>query len=125
MTHQEAVAEVRLRGRILHADGAVEHAERDLAAAVRHVEQQRAVAAAGIDRPQQVEVRRALDEPLGVARSSVEVGDLLVELVRGVDREAQHAGDLLVCAGRAEGATGEHGLTLLDVEADDGHGSRL
>ena len=42
VAHQEAVAEVLGRRRVGHADGAVEHAERDLAPAVGDVEQQRA-----------------------------------------------------------------------------------
>jgi hypothetical protein len=66
--HQKAVAEVLRHRRIGHAHRAVEHAERDLAAPVGCVEQQAAVAAAGIHGPQQIEIALELDPTIAPAR---------------------------------------------------------
>jgi hypothetical protein len=100
---------------------AVEHREGQLAAAVGDVEQERAVAARAVARPQQIEVRRALHESRAVPGRAVEVGDLRVERMHGIDAEAQGAIDLLVAAGWPEGPAAEHGLAPRDVNAHEGH----
>ena len=69
---------------------AVEHAERDLAPAVRHVEEQPA-ARPPSSGPQQVEVGGELDEPARVARRQPQVRDRLVLPGRRVRGEVQHA----------------------------------
>ena len=79
------------------------------------------IAARRIDRLQQVEVALERHAPLGAARRAAEVGDLRVQPVRGIDGDAQRAGNLLVRAGRAEGLPVEHECALVDVEGDGGH----
>jgi len=74
--HQEAVAEVLARGRVVRPGRAVEHAERDLAAAVRHIQEEAAIASAG--GAKEIEVRGGLDEPLGIARGQAQIGDGLI-----------------------------------------------
>jgi hypothetical protein len=121
VTHQEAVTEVLDRARVRHPHRAVQHAEGDLPAAVRHVQQQAAVAARGLDRPQQIESTGELHAPLGVARRAAEIADARVHGMAGIHGEPQRAGDLLVGAGGAEGPAVEHERTGVDVEHGHGH----
>jgi phosphoglycerate dehydrogenase-like enzyme len=109
--------------RVGHARRRVEHAERDLPAAVRDVEQQPAIAARGIDRLQDVEVGGPLDQAPRVAGRERQIGDPRVHGELGIDGEPQGAGDLLVGAGGAERTSLEDRGALRDVECSDGHGS--
>ena len=119
--HEEAVAEVLGRRRVGHPWRAVEHAERDLAAAIRDVEEEAAVAARRIAGPQDIEIRVALDQTRGAAGCCRQIGDGLVRRVRRMDAEAEHAHDLFVRAGRPEWTTVEHRRTLRDLERGHGH----
>ena len=121
VAHEKAVAEILGRRRIGHAHRAVEHPERHLAAAVGHVEEEPAVAARGVPRPQHVEVRFALDQTRRVARGQGEIGDGLVRRVSRVDADAEDPRDLLVGARVTEGAAVEHRRTLCDPERCHGH----
>ena len=76
LAHQETVAEVLARGRVVRPGRAVEHAERDLAAAVRHIQEEAAIASAG--GAKEIEVRGGLGEPLGIARGQAQIGDGLI-----------------------------------------------
>jgi hypothetical protein len=120
--HQEAVAEILRGRRIGDTDGAVEHPEGDLAAAVGHVQEQAAVAARRVERPQHVKVRRGLDEPGRVARSQGKVRDRLIHRMRRVDAETKDARDRLVGARITEGASVEHERAAGDLERGHGHG---
>ena len=72
LAKQEAVAELPVVG----GGGAfVEQRQGQLAAAVRHFQQQRAVAARRVGGAQDGDVRHRLDPPFGVARREREVGD--------------------------------------------------
>ena len=120
--HQEPVAELLRARRVGHADGAVEHPQRDLAAAVRDVEKEPAVAARRIDGPQQIEVRGGLDEPGAVARRQGQIRDGLVRLVAGIDAQAQDTDDLLVGARFTERPALQDDRAPRDLERRHGHG---
>src|SRR5450759_2126414 len=116
MTHQEAVAEIGGRAGIGDARRAVEHAERDLAAAVGHVEQQPPLALARINGLQQIKVGRELDASLGVLLREPDVSDLPMQRMSGIGGEADHPRDLFIGAGIAEGFSAENHFAFLDIE---------
>jgi hypothetical protein len=74
--HQEAVAEIFRGRRIVRSGRAIEHPERDLPAPVRDIEEESTVAAA--DGPEEIEVRRELQFPMGVTGRELNVDDSLV-----------------------------------------------
>ena len=119
VAQQKAVAKIFFGGRVRDAHRAVEHAERDLAAAVGDIEEERTVAAA--NGPKKVEVGRAFDEAARVARRVREIGDVRVNGVLRVNGKPERPFDLFVGAGAAERTTSEHGLTTLDLELRGGH----
>src|SRR4030095_10260092 len=100
--HEKAVTEVLGGRRVGDSNRTVEHAERDLSAAVGNVEQEPAITARGIDGPQQIEVRGGLAQAIGSARRQRDIRDRLVRGVRRIDAEAEDADDLLVGAGLTE-----------------------
>jgi len=127
VAHQELITEIFLGNRVVRARGAVEHAERDLAPAVRHVEEQ--PAAPAVERSQEIEVGGVLHEPARVAGRQAQVRDRLVRLGRRIRREAQHALDLLVgapgpvhpLAHTLEYRAVQHRLAPGDLQPDDSH----
>ena len=116
MTHQEAVSEIGGRAGIGDAQRAIEHAERDLAAAVGHIEQQPPVALARSDGLQQIKVGRELDASLGVLLREPDVSDLPMQRMSGIGGEADRPGDLLIGAGIAKGFPAENHFAFLDIE---------
>src|SRR5207244_6183537 len=119
VARQKAVAAIFFGGRVRDARRAVEHAERDLAAAVGDIEEERTVAAA--NGPKKVEVGRAFDEATRVARRVREIGDVRVNGMLRVNGKPERPFDLFVGARAAERTTSEHGLTTLDLELRGGH----
>ena len=122
LTHQEASAEVLGRRRIRDADRAVEHPERDLSPAVRHVEQQPAVAARRIERLQHVEVRPRFDATVAIPWRQTDVGDVALHRIRGIEREPDDPGDLLVGADISERSPPEDDLARVNLERRHGDG---
>ncbi len=114
--HEKTVAEVLRSRRVGHSRRAVEQSKRDLAAAVRNVEEEPAVAARRVLGPQQIKIGFALDQSRGGPRRRGEVGDGLVCRVHRIDADAEHAHDLLVRAGRPERTTVQHHRTPRDLE---------
>jgi hypothetical protein len=114
--HEKAVAEVLRSRRVGHSRRAVEQSKRDLAAAVRDVEKEAAVAARRIVRFQQIKIGFALDQSRAVPRRRGEIGDVLVRRVNRIDADAEHAHDLLVRAGCPERTTVQHHRTPRDLE---------
>ena len=121
---QEAVAHLRRRPRVAAAGGVVEVAEHPLPAAVRHLVEDGAVAAPGVLRLQQEEVRPELHHPALVARREVDVAHDPVGRVRGVDLEVDHAGQLLVGAGETVRDAARDVGAGLDLDADHVGGRR-
>ncbi len=119
LTHQEAVAEVRLLGRIDRAASLIEQGKHALAAAVRDLHQQRPVALRRILRTEHVEVRGEGDLSPLVGCGSADIDDRAVESVVRGDGEVDRADDLLVATGKAEGLAVEDVLALLDLHSGD------
>ena len=67
---------MRRLARVGYARRAVEDVDGDLAAAVRHIQKEAAIASAG--GAKEIEVRGGLDEPLGIARGQAQIGDGLI-----------------------------------------------
>ena len=101
--HQEAVAEVGGGRGILTASGAIESAEDALASAVSDLEQQRAVAACGVDGLKHIEVGGEVHTSITAARRRIEIDDGLVARICGIERELDRARQLFVRANRPKG----------------------
>ncbi|MGY4358739.1 hypothetical protein ACVW0J_005232 [Bradyrhizobium sp. i1.7.7] len=99
--------------------GIIEQLWRQLAAAIGHLEQQRAVAVSGIGGPQDHDVGGGCHLAVGATRREREVGDDGVAIVRRVEREGRTRGDALIGADIAKAAPCKGGLAREDVEADD------
>jgi hypothetical protein len=121
VAHQEAVAEVLAARGIVRARSAVEHAQRDLAPTIGHVEEQTPIAAS--ERAQNREVGRALHVALSIPGRPGEVHDALVHAGRWMHGEVERADDLLVGAGGTEGSAAENGLASVDLESRHRHDS--
>src|SRR5262245_53472926 len=80
----------------------IEEPHHRLAAAVRNLEQRRAITAVQIPGPENVEVGGELDQSLPVARRLVEINDDLVVWVVRVNSEVDFGDDLLVSARQAK-----------------------
>ena len=113
---QEAVAGVGSRRRVVAAGGAVEHAQRQLVAAVVDVVEDGAVALGGVFRREEEDVRLELDLAFRVARRQVQIDDGLVARVLRIDGEAGDADELLVGAGVAERLAAGERFTAVDFE---------
>ena len=117
LPHQQAVAELGVRRQVAGRGGAVESGEDGPAAAVDDVDERDAVPVGRVLRLEDREVGAELDEPGGVARRLVEIGDDLVARALGIDDEVDASDDQLVAAGRTEGAPAEHVPARGDVDA--------
>src|SRR5262249_50851777 len=102
LPHQEAVAGLLGRRRIVARWRVVELGERAHVAAVVHVIEEGAGAAVEGARFEQVEVGGIFDAAAWVAWRLVKVDDCRIERMRGVERAVETADDLLVGAGRAK-----------------------
>ena len=91
LAHQRAVAELRRGRRIRGVRGVLEHRQNPLGAAIAGFVEQAAVAARRIDRLQEIEVRRELDEPLRVLRREMQIDDAPILRQRGIEREVDLA----------------------------------
>ena len=123
VAHEEAVAEVLPRRRVVRAHDAVEQRERHLSPTVGHVEQEPPAPPA--HRPQQIEVGPRLDQPPVIPRGPVEVGDRPIRGQRRIHGEANHTDQFLVGARLPERGPREDGLTPLDLQSHDCHENLL
>ena len=91
----------------------------ELAAAIGHVQQQRAVATRGIGGPQDHDVGGGFHLAVRIARCLREIGDDGIAVVGGIEGDGGARGDPLIGADVAKAAPGEGGHALHDIEADD------
>src|SRR5262249_6580309 len=96
LPHEEAVAEIRIGGRVEHPRCAVEIVKDVLAPSVEDGEQHGAICARGVLRSKDVEIGRKGHAPGRIARRLVEIDDDLVAGMLGIDREEDLADELLV-----------------------------
>jgi len=92
---------------------------RELAAAIGHVQQQRAVAARGIGGTQDHDVGDRFHLAVRAARRLRKIGDDGVAIVRGIESDGGARGDPLIGTDVAKAASGEGRHALRDIEADD------
>ena len=118
LTHERAVAELRLGRRIGAAGRFLKCGEHRLAAAVADFVEQPAVAAPRVDGHEQVEVSAELDLAIRVARRELQIDDVRIAGEIRIEREVDLADDLLVGADGAERAAAENRLAPLDAEPD-------
>ncbi len=114
VAHQEPVAEVLPGGRIVRARAAL----LNMPSAIlrpRFGTSRSSRRRAAVERPQEIEVGRVLDEPARVAGRQPQVRDRLVLPGRRIRGEVQDPVDLLVARGR------RHRLAPGDIEPDDSH----
>ena len=119
LRHERPVAELRLGRRVVGASRLLEHGEDALRAAIAGLVEQPAVAARRIDRLQQVEIRRGLDQPARVDGGEREIDDALVARRLRVEGEMDAPDDFFVGTGGAESAAAEHRLAARDLETGD------
>jgi hypothetical protein len=100
---------MRRRGWIGRSRRVVEHRQEPLAAPVRDLEQQHAVAPRRVGRPEHVEVGFETDPPVGAARRVGQIDDWLVVWIGRVERELDAPNQLFVGPGGAEGLAVSHG----------------
>ena len=104
LAHEKAVAGVSRRRWIVdhRGRGIVQQAEGEVVAAVVDLEKDSVVTRGRVDRPQDVEVRRILDHPPGVARRQRDIGDDRIAGVVRIDFAMRAPDDLLIRADVAE-----------------------
>jgi hypothetical protein len=122
LAHEEAVAEVLCRRRVVEVRArrrVVHQGEGVLVAPVVDLEEQPPVAGRHVDRLQDVHVGRELDLAGGAHGRLVDVEDLRVAGVVGVDGEMGDALQLLIGAGGAERGAVQDQLCVRDLEADE------
>src|SRR5262249_32679088 len=114
--HQKAIAEI-VFGRRIGRAAAVESVQDDFVATVEDVHQRDAVSGRGL-RPEDVEIRRELDETGGVDRRLVEIDDQAIAPRLRIDREVDRADDLLVAGDPDVRASGD--VDARDLRTRDG-----
>src|SRR5262249_56864710 len=119
MLHQEAIASVLRRRRVVASRGVVETGQNALVAAIGKFVEQRAVALGDVDRLEDVEVSRILDHSAGVARRLVEVDDCRIERAFRIEFAMKAADHLLIGPDGAEGLPG--GKWFLPGDLDPHH----
>ena len=102
VAHQKAVAGMQRIGDCLFARGAIEDAGRDRAAAIGHINDQRAVGAGRVGGAQQHEVAGEAHAAVTAARRKLQVVDRLAVRRLRVDGVVQPGADQVVGAGVAE-----------------------
>lgn len=119
--HEEAVAGVGgRRWIVIHGRGVVQLDEGEDAAPVVELEEEPAVGLGGIDRPQDVDVRRVLDPTRTVARRLAEIRNHRVPGVVRIDFAIRLADQLLVRAHSAERRAAEgRGFDPSDLDPRD------
>ena len=91
---------------------------RPLVAAVAVVEEEPPVAAGRIDRFQDAEISRELDQAIAIARRLVHIDDASLRRRVGIDGEPGPADQPLVCAGFGESVAVGKGRPFVDVDRD-------
>ena len=119
LRHKRAIAEFSSGRRIAAAFRFLKHGEHRLAAAIAYFVEQASVAARGVDRLEQIKIRRELDFALGVARSQSQVDDARILRQRGIERELRRANQLFVRPRLSKRFAVEHGLPALDAQPHD------
>ena len=112
--HEEPVAGVFQRGRVVSAPS-VEGPQSHLVAAVGHVVEQPPVAAAGIGRHEQEEVGPDLDAPAVVHRSQLQVTYAGVGRIARVNFDVEPPDDLLIRPGASERMPAGEGRALVNL----------
>ena len=92
---------------------------RELAAAIGHVQQQRAVAARRIGGTQDHDVGGRFHFAVRIARRLGEIGDDGVAIVGRIEGDGGARGDPLIGTDVAKAAAGEGRLAFHDIEAND------
>ncbi len=119
LLHQRAVAEFGVGRRIRGVRGVLEDRKDPLGAAVARFVEEPAVAARGVDRLEEIEVRRELDQALRVLRREIQVDDAAVLRPRRIKGEVHLADELFVRSGRAERLPVEHDFAPFDLQSID------
>ena len=103
LPHQKTVAKIFFGGGVGHARCAVKHFNRHFAPAIGYIEKQCAVAFAHVHGLQHVKVTGEFHQALRIAWGQCDIGDALMQRMRGVHRKAHRAGYFFVGAGSAKG----------------------
>ena len=118
---QKAVSRRDLAGRHEVERRHVERAHRDPVAAVRHVEQQRAIRARGIGRDEKGRVAAEAHLPILAALRAIEIDDARVGRMRGVHRVVRDGVDSLVRSGISERPAFIERLAPHDLQSCQSH----
>src|SRR5262245_59925173 len=115
MAQQEGVSGILGGGRVIPAWSAVELEQGELSPPVVHVIEQRAIPARELHGLEDVEVGGVLDGSAGVSRGAIEVDELPIEGVPGIELAVESPHDLLVRSGGAEALARRERLTPRDL----------
>jgi hypothetical protein len=121
MAHQKAVARIGRRAGIDRARHTVEGRQSKSIAAVRHIEQQAVIAALGIFRRQDADIRAEMHQAIAAACRQVDIGDAAVQRVRRVHREVCFAIELNVAPDTPKRPSAGQRLAGLDLKLGNGH----
>ena len=118
--HQEPIAGVGQRQRIVAVRGVVKELQRAFVAPVAVVVKDPSVAPRGVGRPQNHEIGGEMHQPLGIPGCQLQVHHIRLRRSQRVHPEQRSAGQAFIRTGVSERATTREGPAVSDFQLDHG-----